>query len=278
MSWARLPGPGETEALLAGLARAGAPGHHATMHAAIRALALWQPAPRPRPTQAILQFWDQPAPPEDVLASLESWHRAGPPVTCFSDAGAAEWLRDAFGLEALAAYLHCHHPAMRSDLFRLAWLLREGGFYVDADDAFIGDAALPDFEAGLVLLPLAQHGHEIVPVEHGLQVAAGGAYIGFFANNAPLYAQAGHPVLEAALGSALAHLHGCMARGERGDIHEHTGPSNLNHALMAYLAQCLRQGVEPDVAVRLDWPWLLPFQPMAYKQGERNWRSGVSLY
>jgi hypothetical protein len=272
-----LPGPGETEALLAGLAGLGEPDLR-TRHAAIRALIL---APAPAESlraDAILQFWDQPEPPADVLASMESWRRAGPPIQRFSDAQATDWVRTRGDDGLLDAYLHCHHPAMRSDLFRLAWLLQNGGLYVDADDAFIGDALLPGFEGGMVLLPLAQYGDAIVPVQDGLHASAAGEYCGYFVNNAPLFARAGHPVLKAALYTAVTHLRDCKARGVRGDIHEHTGPSNLNRAVVEYLAACLKDGRTPDLAVRLEWPWLRAFQPMDYKQGARNWRSGASFY
>ena len=234
MNWATLPGPGETEALHDAMARAEV-ADIPLGYAVIRALILWSTQAPPvaaHPASAILQFWDQPAPPADVLASMESWHRAGPPVMRFCDETAVDWLRTHYGAEVLEHYLHCHHPAMRSDLFRLAWLLRQGGLYIDADDAFIGDGPLPDFERGLVLLPLAIHGGGIVPVEVALHA---GDAAGFFVNNAPLFATPGHPVMETALNAALAHLHGCAARGERGDIHEHTGPSNLNRALVDHL-------------------------------------------
>lgn len=272
-----LPAPGETEALQKGLAE-GDPHDLHLIYAAVRALILRPDPPPTHQATAILQFWDQPEPPHDVLASMDSWHRAGPPVIRFNDPAVTEWLGDHGDERLLEAYRHCHHPAMRSDLFRLAWLLHHGGLYVDADDAFIGDGPLPCFEAGLVLLPLAQHGHAIVPVSDALHASAAGKFCGYFANNSPLYARAGHPVLRAALQTAVSHLLGCAARGERGDIHEHTGPSNLNRALVVHLAECHRQGREPDVAVRLDWPWLRPFQAMEYKQGARNWRSGVSFY
>ena len=280
MSWATLPGPGETEDLLTRLARPGPEPDFHLMHAATRALIL-QPTPAPaadHQATAIMQFWDQPVPPADVLASLESWRIAGPPLARFSDAAASDWLHDHYGQEVLAAYRHCHHPAMRSDLFRLAWLLRLGGLYVDADDAYGSPGPLPGFEAGLVLLPLAQFGGTIVPMAEGLAARAAGEHVGFFANNAPLYARAGHPVLQAALEGALGHLRRCMAQGVRGDIHAHTGPFNLSLAMVAHLAGCYRAGREPDVALRVKWPWLRPFLPMDYKQGPRNWRSGASLY
>ncbi len=281
MSWATLPGLGETETLEKDLESYPGGSDFHLLYAAIRALILWSARQAPatgRSAAAILQFWDQAVPPADVLASLDSWHQAGRRLVRFSDAEARQWLAEAYGQEVLAPYLHCHHPAMRSDLFRLAWLLRQGGLYVDADDAYVGAGPMPGFERGLVLLPLAQQGAGIVPVAAGLQASTAGEYVGFFVNNAPLYAEAGHPVIEAALGSALAHLRACVARGERGNIHEHTGPSNLNQALLGYLVECHRNGTEPDVAVRLDWPWLRAFQPMDYKQGERNWRSGAALY
>jgi mannosyltransferase OCH1-like enzyme len=45
------------------------------------------------------------------------------------------------------AFSACDHPAMRADYFRLCFMVRVGGLYVDADDRYLGqpiDAALGD--------------------------------------------------------------------------------------------------------------------------------------
>lgn len=279
MSWATLPDPAESAALRDGLARhdPATPMDHHLLHMAVRALLL-QPAPPPaHRASGILQFWDQPQPPPDVLDCMDSWRAAGPPLVRFDDAAARDWLQARFGAELVAAYRHCHHPAMRCDLFRLAWLLREGGLYVDADDALAPDALMQDFGRGAVLLPLAQQGHAIVPVLDGLHARNAGQYIGFYVNNAPFFARPGHPLLERALERAMGHLRQAMAEGRRADIHIDVGPTNLSFALLDHLAECHRQDRDPDVHVQIEWPWLRPFLPLAYKQGERNWRSGASL-
>jgi mannosyltransferase OCH1-like enzyme len=46
---------------------------------------------------------------------------------------AADVVRDVGGSAAADAFAATTHPAARSDLFRYAWLLRVGGWYVDAE-------------------------------------------------------------------------------------------------------------------------------------------------
>ena len=50
-----------------------------------------------------------------------------------------------FPIDVVRAFARARHPAQRADIFRLAWLAAEGGFYVDADDRCLGsiDALAP---------------------------------------------------------------------------------------------------------------------------------------
>lgn len=52
--------------------------------------------------------------------------------------GSASAERTHLGPHHLSAYERCHHPAMKSDYFRLCFIARHGGFYVDADEVFQG--------------------------------------------------------------------------------------------------------------------------------------------
>lgn len=52
----------------------------------------------------------------------------------FDEAQAREFIRVEYEARHLEAWDLCNHPAMKSDLFRLAYLYRHGGVYIDADD------------------------------------------------------------------------------------------------------------------------------------------------
>lgn len=91
----------------------------------------------------IMQYWDQRDPPAGIVQLLHTWVDAHPGFTYsrFDDATAREYLVAQHPQSVLNAYRRASHPAQKSDLFRLAYLFREGGFYVDADDRCIGSLA-----------------------------------------------------------------------------------------------------------------------------------------
>ncbi|HET9020174.1 MAG TPA: tetratricopeptide repeat protein, partial [Acetobacteraceae bacterium] len=86
--------------------------------------------------RTIMQYWDQDAPPEDVARLMQSWPAKNPAwrYIRFDDAAALAFLRERFAPEVAQAYARARTPAMKADLFRLAYLAAEGGCYVDADD------------------------------------------------------------------------------------------------------------------------------------------------
>src|ERR1700730_10750757 len=56
----------------------------------------------------------------------------------FDDVTAARFIAEHFSALHVLAFKKCQHPAMRSDFFRYAFMLKVGGFYVDADDVYLG--------------------------------------------------------------------------------------------------------------------------------------------
>lgn len=83
----------------------------------------------------IHQFWDKPVPPDDVAERMASWraHYAGWEHRLWNDDTAADYLAERHGDEAVLCFRAAKLPAMRSDIFRLAVLVGEGGLYADAD-------------------------------------------------------------------------------------------------------------------------------------------------
>jgi Flp pilus assembly protein TadD len=118
------------------------PGHTPTAIALLLALRRAGAfAARHRETSAavpktIMQFWDQATPPPDVAALMRSWqdHNPGHRHVRFDDGAARAFLKAHCAPEVLRAYQRAREPAMKADLFRVAYLFVEGGCYADADD------------------------------------------------------------------------------------------------------------------------------------------------
>src|SRR5205807_9018057 len=88
----------------------------------------------------MVQFWhDLDAVPGDVQECLDSWDpltKRGFSRVLFGDEQARRFIAKALDRIHVSAFDHCHHPAMRSDYFRLCYILKRGGFYVDADELY----------------------------------------------------------------------------------------------------------------------------------------------
>jgi mannosyltransferase OCH1-like enzyme len=94
-----------------------------------------------RPASAIpkliTRFWNDPKPLADVERLMASWNECEPcfRIETFNDATALNYLRARCAPQIADAFGRTGEPAQRADLFRLARLHVEGGFYIDADDA-----------------------------------------------------------------------------------------------------------------------------------------------
>jgi tetratricopeptide (TPR) repeat protein len=139
---ARALAPAERIARLLALTRA-APDHTPTAIALLVALRQsghlagpWRGPGGPGIPATVAQYWDEAAPPDDVAALMRSWPERNPSRRhcVFDHAAARAFLAARCSPEVLHAYLRAREPAMRADLFRLAWLFAEGGCYADADD------------------------------------------------------------------------------------------------------------------------------------------------
>ncbi|MFK7857130.1 MAG: glycosyltransferase family 32 protein [Granulosicoccus sp.] len=88
----------------------------------------------------LIQFWDKDIP--DVVAELVQGVasvNSELDYQLFDDQSAAEFIRVHFGSDTLKLYRNCAIPAMRADLFRYCFLVKEGGFYIDADYRAVGN-------------------------------------------------------------------------------------------------------------------------------------------
>ena len=162
----------------------------------------------------IAQFWDTPEPPDDIAALMADWPARHPDYayTRFSGASAHDYLRQRYANDVVLAFRRAPEPALKADIFRLAWLYAEGGVYADADDRCL----------------------------HPVSVLIGGDAIfaayqeeyGTLGNNF-LAACPRHPVI----GAALAEAVGAVNRGDQDIPWLSTGPGLLTRAYAATLAQ-----------------------------------------
>jgi hypothetical protein len=133
----------------------------------------------------LVQFWDTGADmPRDVAECIASWDRLVDDVprlsrVMFDDDTARQFIRDELSSDHAAVFDACRHPAMRCDYFRLCFLLRHGGLYVDADEVYLGGLG-PELLAGarLKLQPLCYNiaTDEMVAAEVFLEAARVGSW------------------------------------------------------------------------------------------------------
>jgi mannosyltransferase OCH1-like enzyme/Tfp pilus assembly protein PilF len=170
-------------------------------------------ASKPSIPAKIVQFWDRSRPPTAVSKLLRTWSDTHPDheYRRFDKASARDYLASNYPVEVGRAYHRASHPAQASDIFRLAYLLREGGFYVDADDRCVGHLSR-------VAAPNLQF---IAYQEHFASL--GNNFIGCVP---------GEPIIEHALNLAVE----AMNRGDSEAMWLSTGPGVLTRAFAGVFA------------------------------------------
>ena len=205
----------------------------------------------------IVQYWDQECPPEDIAELLHTWVEAHPDYQYrrFDDTAARDYLMSHYPETALKAYRRATHPAQASDLFRLAYLFREGGFYIDADDRCVGHLSA-------ITAP------DVVLVTYQEQYATlGNNFLGCIP---------GEPVIGRALTLAVESL----ARGDPDTIWLATGPGLLTRAFAEVLAEQgaawrdwlrARRILDRTELAAVSWPHSIS----RYKNTRRGWLRSV---
>jgi hypothetical protein len=211
----------------------------------------------------ILQFWDQKTIPPDVLECMATW-RAIPDFdyVVFDDDRAREFFRTEYDARHLDAYELCNHPAMKSDLFRLAYLYRHGGVYVDADDAYEGAGMDPlSGEDGNFRLRAASF--RKAPSEPPVTIF----------NNNPIFCVPKDEILRKALDRATTIM---LALGKREsyNVLVTTGPVNLSVAVYATALDCIANDAEFRFAPIIGWDRIAKKNThLEYQKTEKNWRA-----
>jgi len=210
----------------------------------------------------VVQFWDKPEPPQDVVELMSSWSTQNPTLGYrrFSEASAREFIVRHYGDREAQAFELCHHPAMKSDYFRLSYLYKNGGVYVDADDRCL--VAIRPILANLATTNL-------------IATVADDRFPGYI-HNWFLAANPGSQVLRLALAQATSDIHDLEGRPRRPDIWETTGPGLITRCIATV---CSRIGLDIDEQVRLmtlrQYRTFVRVQVnLPYKQSfDGNWRN-----
>mgnify|MGYP002651404477 CR=1 FL=1 len=225
----------------------------------------------------LVQFWDDSRSiPSDVQACIETWaplDDAGFTRMLFDDQSARGFITEHFDSRHVAAFEACAHPAMRADYFRLCFILRHGGVYIDADDEYQGVSLEPLIEDGrLRLQALCYNVLSDSMSDPALALGSDEADDQiFYVNNNPLIASANHPVIAAALERATDALNGRI--GSIRDIQSLTGPGNLTASLVQYAADLDVAGKEYDFEILTTWDEVAVSKwPLDYRKDGRNWR------
>lgn len=227
--------------------------------------------------RVIVQFWhDLASLPDDVAECLQSWRSLEPDgftIRLFDDTEARSFIASEFDALHCMAFDRCYHPAMRCDYFRLCYILRYGGFYVDADEVYKGTDIKRLFLDGTAKLqPLCYDvaTQSMVPPDEFLHDTRFPTSRIFYVNNNPILAPPGHALIALALQRATRLL---LQDDKRADIQATTGPGNLSASLVRHVAHLERHGEPWDFTIVREWStisdcrWFL-----SYRNDARNWR------
>lgn len=225
----------------------------------------------------VVQYWhDLQALPGDVADCMQSWRqleRDGFHIRLFDDVTARRFIATEFDHSHVTAYDRCYHPAMRCDYFRLCYIFRHGGFYVDADDVYKGAGWEGLFEdTSLKLQPLCydQSTGLMVPPEEFLHDKRYPSSRFFYVNNNPIIAPPNHPIMEFALRRSTSLL---LQQTERPEIQSTTGPVNLLVSLVGHYLRLRARFEGNDFAILRNWNAISEWRwNLSYRNDERNWR------
>jgi hypothetical protein len=193
-------------------------------------------------------------------------------VLLFDDESARDFIRENYESRHIDAFECCYHPAMRCDYFRLCYLLKRGGMYVDADEVYRGASCEELFGDGtLKLQPLCYELSTQQMVEPGdfLEDTNFPSSRIFYVNNNPLIGPPAHPLIRLALKRSTT----ILLNTDRPEIQSTTGPGNLSASLVRHFGNLLTSRANCDFTILRDWctvsecRWFL-----SYRNDERNWR------
>lgn len=228
--------------------------------------------------KTLVRYWHEPnRVPDDVQACINSWDRLsdeGFELRMFGDSSGTAYIADKYGAKEVEAFSLCRHPAMRSDYFRMCFILAEGGFYVDTDDVLVSDEWRHIFQDDrLKVQPLCYDivSSGMLPATDIWQTNLNTNDRIFYVNNNPIAAPANHPVLRRALYRATEKLLGNDCCPE---IQETTGPGNFTAALAAHARELMIVNATSDFELLSNWDSIAETRwELSYRNDTRNWRN-----
>jgi tetratricopeptide (TPR) repeat protein len=201
----------------------------------------------------IIQFWDSKDVPLRMEEIMQSWSGLNPnfQYQLFDDQSAQDFIKTYHSSEVLKAFRTANHPAMRSDLFRLAYLYEFGGIYADADDLCVNPI---DGFIGV--------GVDLILV----QEPAGSIGNNFLATSPR------HPFIAFALSCIVNNI-----LNKAGGIWFASGPGALTICFCQMYMQFLGRGQIPTgIAIQESHSlhrYVTPHLPINYKSSDRGWSS-----
>lgn len=171
----------------------------------------------------IFSFWDTVEPPAEVKENVVTWAHIAKSEPLYSEKLACDFILKHFDEKMLVCFNKCHHPAMKSDLFRLLKLSVDGGFYVDADERLIADVG-PLFK----LLETLEVDRLFV-----VDVVSERMYL----HNYAIFCRPKDEVVLAAIDQAVEIISTLGEESLRGKIWKITGPGNLSKAMLSKFIQ-----------------------------------------
>lgn len=226
----------------------------------------------------LIQFWDDAKIiPADVRKCIDSWQlldEYGFERLLFDDESARDFIKNNFDHHYLDAFAQCKHPAMRSDYFRLCYISKKGGFYVDADDVYKGFDINSWFNNGnLKIQPLCYDISTdlMINATDFITSCKYSSNLIYYVNNDPIIAPPNHPLIRMALERSTRIL--LAPRSNIKDIQSVTGPGNLTACLVRYAIETMNAGKEQDFFLIDNWDEVsVPQWPLEYRKDKRNWR------
>lgn len=216
----------------------------------------------------ILQFWDQKTIPPDVQNCMASW-RSIPDFdhVLFDEEQAREFIRTEYDARHLDAYDLCNHPAMKADLFRLAYLYRHGGVYIDADDSYQGSNLEQLFrEDGLFRARTASF-------RRNLSEPPVTVY-----NNNPIFCVPNDKIIRMALQRAVGIMLS-MGKSDFYNVVVITGPVNLSIAAYMTALDCIARDEEFLFCPIIGWDDIArKSENLEFQKTERNWRVAQQIH
>ncbi|MEA9603819.1 tetratricopeptide repeat protein [Polynucleobacter sp. JS-JIR-II-c23] len=201
----------------------------------------------------IVQFWDKKEVPPRMKEVMTSWSHLNPEFDyeLFDDQSAQEFIQKHHSSEVLKAFRLANHPAMHSDLFRMAYLYEYGGVYADADD--------------LCIRPISEF------IDDGSDLIFSQEPTGSIGNNF-LAVKPKHVFIQYALNSIVNNI-----LNKAGGVWFASGPGALTISFcQMYIDFLERAQVPAGVAIKANYclhQFVTPHLSLSYKTTSSGWRS-----